>query len=345
MKKKREGEANKVKQEPASSEIKLEKPDQQKPQIRPVVLPTEKLVTNAAFSNENPDRSSSEFQSSSHKNTFANITKNRFKIKETNDLFDEKSPENDEEEDPLFKNTNKKMLSSLFKPVDFSPTDQKTEIVKESAEKDEESPKKLVFISRPSLRKKDFEYEEKSEAPMRNVNKNDKLKGIFMDSDEEKTEDLLTTYKLGDIQKNDGIMIRNLRKSYTIKQKDEEQVNKNQLDHEILLEKPILSKKKKNPSFFHEDNEEIEEKNLKFERTFNAIVKKTEEKEKIENNNEFLMRNKGKFEEEKVGGFNNSKKLEKLFDDEEDEDIFSKPQKFESGGKKKLFYEEEDDEN
>lgn len=309
-------------------------------------------------------RSSSDFRSASHKKDFSTINKERLKIKQTQNLFPEEENQEESEEDPLFKNSTKRPLNQIFKPVDVSPVRHTNEssTINERPPQEEESPRKLT--SRPSLRKQDFDQMEEKVINLPKIDastkNNEKLKGLFIDSDEEKTEDIQKIYKLGDNDKNTGIVLRNLRKSHTIKQNEEEheKSNKNPIDHDMMMDKPpVIRKKKKAPTIFQDEEEEVkEEKQVIIEKKIEYMPPKTkiEEREERETENETLMFQKERFEEEKnivplrLSTNNNSRKLEKLFDDEEDEDsmIFNKPKILESTTqKKRLVFDDDDDEN
>jgi hypothetical protein len=183
----------------------------------------------------------------------------------------------------------------------------------------------------------------------------DKLKDLFMDSDEEKPNDFQKISHLGDNEKKDGIVLKNIRKSHTIKiQEEEEQKSASVIDHELLMDKPVVRKKKKAPSMFQDEEEVKEETNLAIEKKINLTPPqfKIDEKEEKEMENEGSIFQKERFEEEKsiiplrLSTNNNSKKLERLFDDEEDEDwgIFNKPKKLDSGPqKKRLIFDDEND--
>lgn len=368
MKKKKEAAALGITQPPTEqSPRKISAPVKVAEEISKNVPPKksgEEILENSDDLAISIARSSSDFKSASHKKDFSTINKERLKIKQTQNLFpDEEENQEEPEEDPLFKNSTKRPLNQIFKPVEVSPVrhinDSST--INERPPQEEESPKRIT--SRPSLRKQDFDQMEeklinlpKIDASTKN---NEKLKGLFIDSDEEKPEDIQRIYKLGDNDKNTGIVLKNLRKSHTIKQNEEEQQksNNNPIDHDLMMDKPpVIRKKKKAPTIFQDEEEEVkEEKKVTIEKKIEYMTPKTkiEEREERENESETLMFQKERFEEEKsivplrMSTNHNSRKLEKLFDDEEDEDsmIFNKPKILESTTqKKRLVFDDDDDE-
>ena len=309
------------------------------------------IIESVVISKDLPDRTSKDFQSTSKKD-FSTINKERLKIKETANLFDDENNKNeDDEEDPLFKNSSKKPLTQLFRPIEVSPK----KVIPESFQQEEESPNNIKLVSRPSLRNKDFEnMEEKHSLPEITVNENNKLKGLFVDEDEEKSEDLQKIYRQNenDFKKDGGILLRNLRKSHTIKENESINEDKNkQLDHEIMMDKPMVRKKKKNPTLFQDDEEEEkEEKNIGLEKNLdiNGQQKQIihEKQEQVDENEVFIFQKEKMEKEEKIvipRYSNNQKKLEKLFEDDDQDDdfsIFNKPKKLDSN-KKKMFMDDE----
>ena len=369
MKKKKEAAALGITQPPLEqSPRKISAPVKVEEEIIKSVPPKksgEEILENSDDLAISIARSSSDFRSASHKKDFSTIKKEQLKIKQTQNLFQEEENQEEPEEDPLFKNSTKKPLNQIFKPVEMSPVRHTNEssTINERPSQEEESPRKLT--SRPSLRKQDFDQMEEKVINLPKIDastkNNEKLKGLFIDSDEEKPEDIQKIYKLGDNDRNTGIVLRNLRKSHTIKQNEEEEEKSNNhpIDHDLMMDKPpVIRKKKKAPTIFQDEEEEVkEEKQVIIEKKVDYMLPpktKIEEREEKETENETSMFQKERFEEEKnivplrMSTNNNSRKLEKLFDDEEDDDsmIFNKPKILESTTqKKRLVFDDDDDEN
>lgn len=253
----------------------------------------------------------------------------RFGIKETEDLFE---AEENEDEDPLFTNKKRKSLSTLFRAVEVSP--KKRENPPENSEILEENPR---LFSRPSLRQRDFE-----EIPPQ-----DRSSSKFFEENAENSQK---------VAKNSGILLRNMRKSHTFKEKEQEIDGNSGLDHEILMEKPVIRNKKRGPpTFFRDEDEEEEQKSgnrESFSRNFpknaeNFEVNRRYTQQQDKKSQEIASFEREKLEERLLVGKaeGNSKKLERLFEEDEDsEELFNKPVTFVAKPQKNQLFDDDDDE-
>lgn len=205
------------------------------------------------------------------------------------------------------------------------------EISPKKAEQLQENEPVFQIKSRPSLRQRDFQE---------NIEEIDVSQRDFEQPAENPQKN----------SRNAGILLRNMRKSHTFKEKQQENLADSQLDHEILMEKPVIRNKKKGPPTFFQDEELEEEKKLEEPA---KIVEKYEPVRRFTQQEGSKNLENVSFEREKlqerrfVGsvGEGKSRKLEKLFEEDEDSDgdLFNKPVKFASKTQKNQLFEDEDE--